>query len=65
MEQRRPSPDDLPREAGRLLTEQGDGGADTARHLGRNVTMGGRWQHEWTASPRRSGAEEAPGEVQR
>jgi transposase len=45
-EKRRNYGDEFKREAGRLVTEQGYGVAETARNLGSNTNMLGRWKRE-------------------
>ena len=45
-EKRRNYGDEFKRAAVRLVTEQGYGVAETARHLGINTNMLGRWKHE-------------------
>jgi transposase len=45
-EKRRNSGDEFKREAVRLVTEHGYGVSETARHLGINAHMLGRWKHE-------------------
>jgi transposase-like protein len=50
-EKRRRHGDEFTREAVRLVTEPGDGVAETARHLGLNATMLGRWKRAVEAQP--------------
>ena len=45
-EKRRNYSDEFKREAVRLVTEQGDGVSETARNLGINTPMLGRWKRE-------------------
>ena len=45
-EKRRHYGDEFKREAVRLVTEQGYGVSETARHLGINAHMLGRWKRE-------------------
>ena len=51
-EKRRNYGDECKREAVRLVTEQGDGVSETARHLGINAPMLGRWTREVEAQQR-------------
>ena len=45
-EKRRNDGDEFKREAVRWVTEPGDGVSETARHLGLNAPMLGRWTRE-------------------
>ena len=51
-EKRRHYGDEFKREAVRLVTEQGYGVSETARHLGINAHMLGRWKREVEAQQR-------------
>ena len=51
-EKRRHSGAEFKCEAGRLVTEQGYGVSATARHLGMNAPMLGRWKREVEAQQR-------------
>jgi transposase len=51
-EKRRNYTDEFKREAMRLVTEPGDGVSETARNLGRNSTMRGRWKREFETKQR-------------
>jgi transposase len=51
-EKRRHSGDAFKREAVRLVTEQGYGVSETARNLGINAPMRGRWKREVEAQQR-------------
>jgi transposase len=46
-EKRRTYPEEFTREAIRRVTEQGYGVSETARNLGINATMLGRWKRAW------------------
>jgi transposase len=50
-EKRRNYGEEFKREAVRLVTEQGYGVAETARNLGINPNMLGRWKRELTGQP--------------
>lgn len=47
-DKRRTYTEEFKRETVRLITEEGYGVAATARNLGLNVKMVGRWKREWT-----------------
>ena len=52
VEKRRQYTEEFKREAMRLVTEQGYGVSETARHLGINAQMAGRWKREFDTKGR-------------